>query len=169
MSDLLYLFFMFLQNQVCLFVLFKANKRGVGGKCERLVAVWLRVLLRQAARGEAGESLSALRVTQMPSDADVSWAGTAEEPRHSGTFRACMRVAIVSRRQRWPRARQHGAVHLPWCCFFMILIPGQRRNLDQVSTTTFASGEAKYLTAFLCWNFAWKSPFFLVYSCCDEP
>lgn len=48
-------------------------------------------------------------------------------------------------------------MHLPWCRFFFLLKPGQQRNLDRLSTVASASGEAKYLAAFLCWNFAWKS------------
>lgn len=155
MSDLLYFIF-FLRNQVCLFYLKQIRGENASG--------WLMFDSEFCWGRQRGvrrvNPRVPCRVTQMPSDADVSWAGTAEEPRHSGTFRGCMRVVIVSWPQQWPRARQHRAVHLSWCCFFLILIPGQRRNLDQVSTTTCASGEAKYLTAFFCWNFAWKSPFF---------
>lgn len=37
---------------------------------------------------------------------------------------------------------------------------GQQWNLDRLSNVASASGEAKYPTAFLCWNFAWKCLFF---------
>lgn len=65
-SDLFYFFF----PSPGLFVLFKANKEAT----MRAAGCCLTQSSAEAGKrgGEAGESQSALRVTQMPSDADVS-------------------------------------------------------------------------------------------------